>query len=206
MTLEDLHRYAMRLTTGFFADHKELPAIFIGVDSEESLHLIVATGWADKKEFCSLFITGYFYVHGIKMYAYTSEVWFTEYMGAEIPKNLDDMPRPSKDPRRKEGLVCGVVNTSRVYQTLNYILRDADGKGSCGGEYRPGAADTARGDARAGGLLTELIIDESEVQPGAKEDMLRMLKLRELHPRITPSIPIINVIKPQEYTAPSFNS
>lgn len=203
MTLEKLHHYAKRILTGFFTDHEQMPPIFIGVDPVDSMHLIVATGWSDKKEFCSLFISGYFYLHGIKSYAYASEVWFSDHRGKEVLKNLDKLPLPSKDPNRKEGLVCGVVDASRSFQTIQYIVRDAAGHGSVGGEYLPGRMDSADKERKLSGALLELLVDESLVHPEGKEMMRRIIEMRKKVPAMIPSIPSIQIIKPFQYMEPA---
>lgn len=206
MTLEELHGYTLRITKGWFADHGDLPPIFVGVDPEERLHLIMATGWADNKEFCRLFTSGYFCVHGIKSYAFTSEIWFTEYAADEIPKKRKDLPEPRNDPRRKEGLLCGVVNADRIFQTVHYIVRAPKVRASVGDEHKLGRSNSRQGDVKLSGLLTDLLVDESKLVPGAKEMMRKMIEWRALNPKLTPSIPVIKVLTPQDYTAPSFNS
>lgn len=199
MTIETIHKYALRLATGFYGDHEKLPAMFVGVDPGDALHLIVATGWSDHKEFCCLFISGYFFVHDITMYGYCSEAWFTNHIGKQIPKNLDDLPLPSKDPNRMEGLVCGAVHADRVFQTVSRINRDAAGKGTIGEEWRPGQMDTTKQGAKVEGIMTNLVMDPRLVRPEAKEMMRTMLEMRKKMPSMTPSIPVIQIIKPHEY-------
>lgn len=204
MTPEKLHHYAMKILTGFYRDHGTIPVIFIGVDPDESLHLLVATAWADRKEFCSLFISAYFFCHDIKMYAYTAEAWITTHHGKGV-EDVDDLPRPSEDSNRKEVLICGVVNKDRHFQTVNFIVRDKAGRGSVGSEYLPGQMDSNKHGQRSAGIITDLLVDPAAVPPGGKEFMRQIIDMREKDPTMTPSIPVIRVIKAQQYTAPSFN-